>query len=435
MQPPNNKKLLIIPGILCGLLWWYGLALSWVMLAPVLWIVLTPGESKMIDIARLFGISAVTFMLSVPMAFYLFIPYRWGGDILGALLAISVVVSVALADRARTPSMWSKPWWRNGLAAVLALIVLLTLYTYVSRWVSGTDTRNQAKEWITANLEPGAVVVVPMELSMDVEPLQDRCHIVPVTVSQLRKGTLTALTATWQESYLIAPSWRVLGPEPAIRRAAARWELFTREAEKKAAFEGGSVPANSLHPVRVKEPGIGIYRFQGNKDAPGVTVLHPWRPLKQNPEKTAPALRSLGMRGTFILDYKKQDGRNILTVTNSKAGDKGERICQIGFAANKRGLVLPLEPGAYIHFIVQARVPAHLAKENNENNHVFIQDYNGAWERKTIHFNTGGWMTGLVSKRIRHGSSRMNMGVRFQPESGKDKLSIKDVYIVVEKQE
>jgi hypothetical protein len=81
-----------------------------------------------------------------------------------------------------------------------------------------------------------------------------------------------------------------------------------------------------------------------------------------------------------------------------------------------------------IHFLVKANIPAHLL---NKNNYLFIQDYMDKWEREKVYFSGTGWLTYLVSKKVRPGNKKLQLGVYFTPRAPGDRVMIKDVKIFV----
>lgn len=433
-----NQKLAlnkVLPAIPCGILWWHGFSLAWVMILPLLWIFLSGERSRVKESACFLGTAVLSYILVVPVAFYLFIPKKGTGRILGDvtafLLALGVMAMVAFWQRKQKPSLWQSRWWRVLLAGFSALVIVAVLVPIVASLTGGKANRAKLSQWISANARDGSLLVLAKDAGIETEALTPRFNVAPMGVEQLNPRKISALSAVYDELFLISPQWKVIGMNPVAKRAVTKWQNIAGLSRKELAIQGTDITVNPLYPEPVTNPAMTIYRVPKLETTP-LTVLRPWRRKAENPGKTSPALHSLGMRGTFKMEYHKEDFNkgdkgNILTVFNRAPNKKGERICQIGYTANKRGLILPVRPGGLVHFIVEVQVPGRLV---NKENYVFIQDYNGVWERRSVQFQRGGWMTLLVSKRIRRGSSRLLLGIRFLPESTKDKLRIRNAYII-----
>lgn len=157
-----------------------------------------------------------------------------------------------------------------------------------------------------------------------------------------------------------------------------------------------------------------------------------WNPLKKNKKEISPFLHIQGKRGEFKFEFKREKERNILIVSNVLPDKKGERLYQFGYSANKNGFNIEIPEGRFVSFIVRAKIPKHLV---NKDNHIFIQDFDGKWERKKIFFSGNDWKTFLISKIVRKNSTHLNIGLSFVPQSAEDKLMIKDMKIFVSNKE
>jgi hypothetical protein len=96
---------------------------------------------------------------------------------------------------------------------------------------------------------------------------------------------------------------------------------------------------------------------------------------------------------------------------------------------------MEIPEGKYIHFIVKTSVSPTLIDRNN---FVFISDYNTddkTWDSRRIYFSSPYWRTCIISKKIRKGSQRVIMGIRFTPQSPEDKLVIENARIYVSDEE
>jgi hypothetical protein len=132
-------------------------------------------------------------------------------------------------------------------------------------------------------------------------------------------------------------------------------------------------------------------------------------------------IKKQGIRGAFDIDHNKE--KHILTITNLEASKDGQRLLQFGFTSGKKSKI-QIPPGKYIHFIVEAKISKLLL---NRENYIFIQDYKDNWDRDRLYFSAPYWRTYLISRKIREGSTKFSMGLRFVPNSTKGKLLIKNL--------
>ena len=153
-----------------------------------------------------------------------------------------------------------------------------------------------------------------------------------------------------------------------------------------------------------------------------------WNPSTKNKEEISPFLHIQGKRGRFTFDFKREKNRNVLVVSNIEPNKDGKRICQFGYSAGQKGFNLEIAGGSYIHFMVKAKIPAHLI---NKDNYLFIQDFSGQWEREKFYFSGPGWLTYLVSKKIRPGSTKLSLGIYFTPQSGNDRIMLDDINVFI----
>jgi hypothetical protein len=140
-------------------------------------------------------------------------------------------------------------------------------------------------------------------------------------------------------------------------------------------------------------------------------------------------LKVQGRRGDFDIRYPDKSPNKMVTVSNITPGKKGERILQLGFTGSKAAAkkIIPGGfSGRYLHFLVRVRIPRHLV---NRENCIFIQDFEGTWQRQSYFFRSPYWQTYLVSRRIREDSTKIMLGIRFEPRSSQDKLMIKSIEV------
>lgn len=182
---------------------------------------------------------------------------------------------------------------------------------------------------------------------------------------------------------------------------------------------------------KIKESDELIDRFINNElKSPGYKEMKVWYPFKKSQEKISPALYSWRTRGKFDFDFEKEGKRNCLIVFNSEADKKDRRSIQFGYSANRKSLKMKIPGGFCFYFIAKVKVSNHLI---NENNFLYIQDFDGKKEREIEHFRSENWQTYMVAKKVRTGSTKLYFGFNFEPGSPGEKLMIKDIKIFVSK--
>lgn len=158
-----------------------------------------------------------------------------------------------------------------------------------------------------------------------------------------------------------------------------------------------------------------------------------WRHRKKRPRNASPWLKTFRAKGTFTFDYSRDrnSNKNKLTILCVEPGETGVREINFGYELKRKGLEMEIPEGKYIHFIVKTSVSPTLIDRDN---FVFISDYNAddkTWDSRRIYFFSPYWRTCIVSKKIRKGSQRVIMGIRFSPQSPEDKLSIENARIYI----
>lgn len=151
-----------------------------------------------------------------------------------------------------------------------------------------------------------------------------------------------------------------------------------------------------------------------------------WDYAAIKPENTSPELEVQGIRGEFNFEFNKSKGENILAVYNKKKGEEGERVIQFGYTLNNDTIEANSLHSKYVYFCVEINVPEHLI---NKDNYIFIQDFDGKWESSKTYFAAPRWRKYVISKRIRPQSSKIGIGLIFQPQSEKDILNIQNIKI------
>ncbi|MCP4152509.1 MAG: hypothetical protein GY757_32535, partial [bacterium] len=86
----------------------------------------------------------------------------------------------------------------------------------------------------------------------------------------------------------------------------------------------------------------------------------------------------------------------------------------------------PIHKVHTVHFIVQAAITPQL-----KNNTIYITDYNGTWHTKKAPLQSKKSRYYIVTKKIRPGVTRLQLGIRFKPKTKKDQLTIDDIKIFI----
>jgi len=143
-------------------------------------------------------------------------------------------------------------------------------------------------------------------------------------------------------------------------------------------------------------------------------------------KNTSPKLLIQGIRGKFSINYKKPEDQNLLSIHSQEASENKERILQLGYTLDKKTIASFSLNSKYVYFLVSIKIPPHLI---NKNNYIFIQDFDGKWEREKVFFARETWRKYLIKKKIRPETTEVGIGFKFDPKSQKDEVYIKKVQI------
>jgi hypothetical protein len=222
----------------------------------------------------------------------------------------------------------------------------------------------------------------------------------------------------FKNPYFLVPSIHYYGKRAIPRGSIKKLNDFKERIKIEAVFPTKQTP----------EFFIGTFTFEGKPKPLDYEEINVWFPLEKIQRNIFPSLHILGGYGKFKFDFKREQNRNLLMVSNIEPGKEGRRLCRFGCSSTKKGFNLKVPGGKYIDFMAEINIPEHLI---NKDNYLFIQDFNGKWERKRITFSGTGWLTYWVSKKIRSGSTKLQLGIQFAPQSSEDKLIIKDVKVFI----
>lgn len=259
----------------------------------------------------------------------------------------------------------------------------------------------------------------------------------PLTISGSVDGeTFTVLTRL--DKHGPGNPWRI-GMNGAITRFVRlmpqkKEEMFFKEVEIYP-FEPWRVPAKGLKlPAPLHSAGAKrLMDFLGDNvmaDASGDDILDVWQGSGRGAKEVSPALHIMGKRGEFDLRfrYRRRFRRSRLTVKAESAGKDGRWLCLLGFNAGKRGFLVANPGDKYLVLMVKAYISGQY---NAKENYLFIQDFNGKWQKSLLNIEGQEQRTYVLWKKIRKDSTQLNMGIRFSPSSAENRLMVDDIKIMV----
>jgi len=152
-------------------------------------------------------------------------------------------------------------------------------------------------------------------------------------------------------------------------------------------------------------------------------------------ETITPFLVRFSREGIFKYKAGGDRKKKTIIVFNTKSKKNAKKRLHFGYEFNQNGLDIGIQEyeGKYVTFIIRAAISPSLL---NRENYIAVVDYNkdGSHEAEKTYFTSNHWRTYMVSKRVRPGNSRVLLMFRFCPQTGQDRLMIKDVKILVSKE-
>ena len=150
-------------------------------------------------------------------------------------------------------------------------------------------------------------------------------------------------------------------------------------------------------------------------------------------EKITPFLQRFSREGVFKYEVGGGDReKKTLIVFNVRAKKNAKKRLHFGYDLNQKGIDIgvPRYEGKYVTIIVRAAISPSLL---NRDNYIAVIDYNkdGSHKSEKTYFTSHHWRTYMVSKRVEPGNSRVLLMFRFCPQTGQDRLMIKDVKVIV----
>jgi hypothetical protein len=281
---------------------------------------------------------------------------------------------------------------------------------------------HQTLEWVKTNIEKGSTLVIPRELGTYISRLQGDYDFVLEDVKKLNKNDFLMLAVLLKNPYFLIPPANYY-KSTISGKATKKSKLndVKKNLEIEAVLSGNKVEFSL---GRIKMPDIS----SSNHFDADYKEIKVWHPLKRIPGNISPFMHTQGCRGEFKFDFITENNRNLLKVSNIQPGNKGKTSCRFGYRPNKKGFHLNVSEIETIHFLVKVNIPVNLI---NNNNYLFIRDYMDKWEREKVYFAGTGWLTYLVSKKVRPQNKKLQLGFYFTPQTAGDQMMIKGIKIFV----
>ncbi|MCP5102543.1 MAG: hypothetical protein GY950_04150 [bacterium] len=478
----------VIPGVLGGIVLSSGYFWFVILLPPLLAILFYCREKKFLKSLLLAGVMLITSFLMLPVSFFIFVPFKiasplsspsvgaaglpdtwfafpalfeWAGPgvfiaaLAGlvflflndwkkalififfpfALLACPLLAAFALVELfrllkkafGRIEWKWLRPEKSKTIAAVFFAVVLVVVLFPVSKIVTregvGPDSRRRAVSRIRQNIAAGASLAVPLELNLQTSALRENYKLYPFTFQYLETRELHRLAALLDSPYFLVPSFGSSGSDPLVQKETASLNRFRDRLDTSGVFEefdGNDVLIDSYYPF-TGNPAFVVGRLK-KEFIPSVTRIDL---LKRN------LVRVLSKRGEFSLDASESGTWKVLTLRNQAPGEEGKRFANVGVACGRRGFGLEIPVGRDIFLVVNAAISPGLVMDEGKENYLLISDFKGRWDSEKHYFVSSEWRTYIVSKRVRPGSNRVILGIRFTPRASADVLRIRSVHVFV----
>ncbi|RKD21937.1 hypothetical protein [Caminicella sporogenes] len=140
--------------------------------------------------------------------------------------------------------------------------------------------------------------------------------------------------------------------------------------------------------------------------------------------RVIPPLKLQGIRGGFYFSRVPYEQGNIIQIVPEHNSEKN--VVQFGYSLDSNGVNVEVNSGQTVTFIISARC------SNIDTANIFIQDYNGKWERIFVSINEFGWKDYIVQKKIRPGIEKVYLGIVWKPKTQGEWLEMKYPRIYVE---
>lgn len=317
------------------------------------------------------------------------------------------------------------------LVFAFVLTIVLPVYRSTARENAHIDSRDRALIWIKENIAQRSIILVPCELNTDIASLHQDYHTWTTDFKHLGPGELQNLASILGPAYILVPHWRYNGTDASVKRTVTEWQAFTHQMDVLTSIPGNKIPISNLYSSgRIKNPGFSIIHVKKRRTRDSQIIYVPvlWNNKGKNFKKLCPGMEQRSRYGNFKLQVNKDTKDHFLVVNNTEPDKKGKREITFTYETNRSGFHMEIADGYYLHFIVSASVSPGLL---NRSNFIFIGDFREKWEKQKHFPLSQYWQYHLVSKKIRPGSTQLQMGIRFAPNSPDDQLQVRDIKIVV----
>jgi hypothetical protein len=155
-----------------------------------------------------------------------------------------------------------------------------------------------------------------------------------------------------------------------------------------------------------------------------------WNKKGITAQEISPMLITFAKWGTSKINSVKESGINMLGVRVIEPDKDGIRKLHLGYEFNRNGLDMEIPGGKIVHFIVRAAISPNLS---NQDNFIAVQDFDHGWQSSKAYFQSPGWRTYHISKKVRSGVKRFVLMIKFTPRSSSDLLLVREVRLLISK--
>lgn len=380
-EPDTVFRKAVLPGIFSGLIISWNIALLPFLLLPLSAILIPAGKRKPHKILVLAALLPLTIMFTLPLRFYIYYPVK----IAGAIPAEST-----------------------------------------------SGNRVHALEWIQNNVKKGSALVIPAEAEMNTASLGNDYRVFSPSLERLDDTTFVTLHHLLDNPVFVMPSAASYSQLPGNQRRVGDINNLKSKIVSLHSIKGNRVLVDYYYSLPRGGPGLvlGTIKEQFHREVP-VSDYDVWNKEPGiSPAQIAPYMDVISKSGEFEMEFSSTGDGNILTVRNKSASEKGGRNIIIGYITGRKGFPAQVPGGGTVHVVVETQILNHSSQTACT---LMIRDRDeaGEWDTRLAPVDIPGRRISIISKKIRPGAARLLCALRFQPQSGEDKLVIRDFKIVV----
>lgn len=489
----------LLPGVLAGLALQADYTMFSLLLPVVVVILLYSKEKRVLKFLVFAATTGATLILTIPLSFFLFIPFNIPEISRGSCTAPVFLLPVLGFLLLGGPGLayWFRKNWKEvavlasfpllypffpGLrgvnsfpaAAVIGIVfaavglhiiygylrdrlvkwkmprqlavasaALLPFVFFVILFLVGSplellqqdpDTRTRAIQVIKNTVKKGTALVVPYELEMNAAALEEDYLIHFAKFEDIGQKELAQLAVFLDNPYFLTPYFDYFALDKAVpEEKLARLNDISKWIDQGVMLDGRHIMLNTYHPLSRGNPLMVLGQLKKARfREPGVYEEVVWNRGEGIAEQqVSPYLITRGKREAFRLDLRKTApwGGYVLTAGSTQRSEKEPNVISLLYEYNKSGFTNAIPVGRTVYFIVNAAVSRELL---NRENYIFIQDLAKGWDKQRIHFNSAGWRTYILEKRVQPGITRLILGIRFASSRPGEEIKIRYVKIFVQ---